>query len=105
MRPRQTAKAQEYSKDEKIFLCMMVATSIVGRSLQERNTTLVGKLMYERDILDRADELSRHRVRSWYALIGATRLVSPAIYFRSKKEHTVTLSGEGRHIGRGRTKR
>ena len=45
MRPMQTEKAHMYSMLEKILRFMMVAMSMVGTSLQDRKTTLVGKLM------------------------------------------------------------
>jgi hypothetical protein len=44
-KPAQTAKAHVYSTDVNILLFKIDATSMVGMSLQDRNTTLVGKLM------------------------------------------------------------
>jgi len=70
---------------------MTDATAIVGMSLQDRKTTLVGKLMKFNAKLDKADEDMRQNVKSGYADSGATRPLSFAIYVRSTKEQTATL--------------
>lgn len=43
--PREMEKALAYSMDLKIRRLIMVAMSMVGMSLLDRNTALVGKLM------------------------------------------------------------
>jgi len=45
MRPREMANALAYSMDLKMRRLMIVAMSIVGISLLDRNTAFVGKLM------------------------------------------------------------
>jgi len=58
------AKAQTYSYEANIRLLTMVAIIIVGTNLQDRKTTLVGKLIKLNDILQRLLDAKRHNVRS-----------------------------------------
>ena len=58
------AKAQTYSYEANIRLLTMVAIIIVGTNLQDRKTTLVGKLIKLNDILHRELDAKRHNVRS-----------------------------------------
>jgi len=58
------AKAQTYSYEANIRLLTMVAIIIVGTNLQDRKTTLVGKLIKLNDILHKLLDAKRHNVRS-----------------------------------------
>ena len=58
------AKAQTYSYEANIRLLTMVAIIIVGTNLQDRKTTLVGKLIKLNDILQSELDAKRHNVRS-----------------------------------------
>jgi hypothetical protein len=70
---------------------MIVAITIVGMSLQDLKTTLVGKLMKLSDMLDNELDATRQRVKRGYAEMGATLPLSFAICVRSINEQVVTL--------------
>ena len=60
--PIQIATAQAYSVLEKILRCINDATIMVGMSLQDRKTTLVGKLIKFNAKSESADDETKQKV-------------------------------------------